>query len=65
MGFPRPMMQRNLYVRRTLSVTRTEQDSGKSTTLPPTWTHTQKTSCSTSKQQTPGHHVLMHQIILL
>jgi len=35
MGFPRPMMQRNLYVRRTLSVTRTEQDSGKSTTLPP------------------------------
>lgn len=35
MGFPWPMMQRNLYVRRTLSVTRTEQDSGKSTTLPP------------------------------
>ena len=35
MGFPWPIMQRNLYVRRTLSVTRTEQDSGKSTTLPP------------------------------
>lgn len=51
MGFPWPMMQRNLYVRRTLSVTRTVQDSGKSTTLPPTTTT--KFCCSNPVQQTP------------